>query len=338
MKNILLIILAINICLIQAQSAPTDTGLFIQAVTKTIPNPEDRTMDRVTVIYSEPIVGPNASPFAWATVEPSTVFTVYRLNAAGTGYDTITTALEAILSFTQCVNDSTYTFTMTNSVDLTPNDYININSQAGQIFNVQGNAPVADNKKAQVQIISKANLSPRLIVVPDPSKPTCKHETPGTFYLMNNPNARNWVRIDEAGIVFTFKISFSSETVTGSIKVFDEAGTMVNSASSQDLLASLSYNPNNPSSVFDYDIYWNGTRSDGDYVHPGLYTAELTCRAQGFPNPTILTQSFYMEKPASPVKSNACGTGYLVAFIPPIGFRLKRPLLKFFRRTSGRAV
>jgi hypothetical protein len=90
------------------------------------------------------------------------------------------------------------------------------------------------------------------------------------------------------------------------------------------------------SSGYDYDIYWNGTKSNGDLVHPGIYSAELKYRTQESPNTATLTGSFYMEKPASPVKGNLCGTGYLVAFIPPIGFRLKRPLLKFFRKSSGR--
>jgi hypothetical protein len=339
MKNVLLIILAANLCLIQAQSATTDTSLFIQAVTKTILNPEDRTQDRVTAYFSEPIMGPNGSPFAWSMLRPSTVLAVYRPNAAGTGYDTLYNVLDSIASFTQAVNDSTYTFNMTNGVDLTPNDYINIKVAAGQVFNAQGNAPVADNRKVKVQTIAENSLSHRLIVVPDPSKPTCTRETSGIFILENKPRARDWIRTDGAGIVFTFKISPSNESVTGSIKVLDEAGTVVNSASSRDMLASLNYNPNNILSTYDYDIYWNGTKSGGDYVHPGVYTAELTCSTQGSAHPTTLTQSFYMEKPDYfPVKSNSCGTGYLVAFIPPISFRLKRPLLKFFRKTSGRAA
>lgn len=66
-------------------TAKDGAGPVIWTVTKTINNPEDRTQDVVTVTFSEPIVGPKGSPFAWSTLEPSLVLTVYRLNAAGTG-------------------------------------------------------------------------------------------------------------------------------------------------------------------------------------------------------------------------------------------------------------
>jgi hypothetical protein len=90
----------------------------------------------------------------------------------------------------------------------------------------------------------------------------------------NNPNARDWVRTERAGTVITFQIapsSNSNETVTGFIKVFDEVGNLVNSASTQDALASVTYDPNDGGGAIDYDIYWNGSNQRGLRVAPGVY-------------------------------------------------------------------
>jgi hypothetical protein len=175
----------------------------------------------------------------------------------------------------------------------------------------------------------------QLLVVPNPSRPTCIREVPGALHITNQPNARNWIRQDAAGVVFTFRITPALFHFTqSSFQIFDSYGTSV--AVVDELIAIPASWNSADSSGYDYDIYWNGTKSNGDLVHPGIYSAELKYRTQESPNTATLTGSFYMEKPASPVKGNLCGTGYLVAFIPPIGFRLKRPLLKFFRKSSGR--
>src|SRR5271157_5203946 len=127
-------------------------GPVIWMVVKTINNPQDRKQDVVTVIFSEPIAGQGGSQFVWSTVKPSDVFSVYRLNAAQTGYDTLSTMLDSIVSFTQMVNDSTLRFSMTNGNDITTNDYMNIKVAAGQIFDARGNAPVFVNRKALVAV------------------------------------------------------------------------------------------------------------------------------------------------------------------------------------------
>jgi hypothetical protein len=177
----------------------------------------------------------------------------------------------------------------------------------------------------------------QLLVVPNPSSPTCVREVPGALHITHQPNARKWVRADEAGVIFTFKITPALINFTqSSFKIFDAYGTSV-AVTDETIALPAGWNSAD-SSAYDYDIYWNGTKSNGDLVHPGIYTAELKYRTQESPNPATLTGSFYMEKPSSPVKGNLCGTGYLLAFIPAIGFRLKRPLLKAFRKYSGKSL
>ena len=213
---------------INKKMANDGAGPVIWTVTKTIVNPEDRKQDVITVTFSEPITGPGGGQFAWSTVKPSDVLTVYKLNAAGTGYDTLYNALDSITSFAQVVNDSTVKFTMTNGNDITSSDYINIKSSAGQIFDTRGNAPVIDNRKAPVKLIGA--LPPRIIAVPNPSGPTFFHEQPGVLNFQNNPNARTWVRTERAGTVITFQLSrltSADERVEGNIVIYDAVGNLV---------------------------------------------------------------------------------------------------------------
>jgi hypothetical protein len=256
---------------INKKMANDGAGPVIWTVTKTINNPEDRKQDVVTVTFSEPITGPGGGQFAWSTVKPSDVLMVYRLNAAGTGYDTLYNALDSITSFAQVVNDSTIKFTMTNGKDITANDYMNIKTNAGQVFDAKGNAPVADNRKAPVKLIGA--LPPRIIAVPNPSGPTFVHEQPGVLNFQNNPDARNWVRKEHAGTVITFQLSritSADERVEGNIVIYDAVGNLVMSAHNDN---ALTFDPTKTtdSSAYVYDIYWNGSNGQGLKVAPGVY-------------------------------------------------------------------
>jgi hypothetical protein len=141
-------------------------GPVIWRVTKTIANIEDRKQDVVRVQFSEPIQGPNGSPFVFSQVKPETVLNVFRMDSGGS-FDTMQTLspmlapngmdLLYISSFSRLVDDSTLEFTMSNGRDLVPNDYININPFAKQIFDSRsrsgggiGVPPVLDNKKSRV--------------------------------------------------------------------------------------------------------------------------------------------------------------------------------------------
>ena len=247
-------------------------GPVIWTVTKTISNPENRKQDVVVVTFSEPITGPGGTPFSWATVKPSDVFTVYKLLPDGT-YDTIPMALDSIMSFAELVNDSTLKFTMANGVDITANDYMNIKAITGQVYDSKGNAPVSDNRKAPVKVVGA--LPPRIVAVPNPSGPTFVHQSPGVLNFENNPNARDWVRLEHAGTVITFQITppTSGETVDGTIIIYDAVGNRVTSAGPTNALASLKYDPSNLSSAYAYDIYWNGSNEQGLKVAPGVYRA-----------------------------------------------------------------
>jgi hypothetical protein len=251
-------------------------GPVIWRVIKTIYNAEDRRQDVVTVIFSEPIKGANETVFSASKVSPGSVLIVYKPSASGVGYDTIYNALEGISAFTRMVNDSTLEFSMLNGLDITWNNFVNINSLSGQIYDGKvggGNAPVVDNRKVQVQVVNA--LPAKVVAVPNPSGPTFAHTGegygPGQLYFKHEPKARDWVRRERAGTVLTFQIPSpqAGDTVEGYIKIYDVIGNFVIQAETKNALASLPYQSN--SSDVTYDIYWNGSNEKGMKVAPGVY-------------------------------------------------------------------
>jgi hypothetical protein len=150
-------------------------GPVIWMVVKTIANVSDRTQDVVSVIFSEPIQGPNGSPFTPATVKPSSVLVDCRRDTSGM-WDTAGSLLPSLAangtdslsinSFSRMVNDSTLEFIMSNGKDLTVGDYLNINASANLIYDSRarttggpGVAPVPANRKVRVIFLT----NPRVI-------------------------------------------------------------------------------------------------------------------------------------------------------------------------------
>ncbi len=192
------------------------------------------------------------------------------------------------------------------------------------------------NTKVPVEVID--DLPPRLFVAPSPFTPSCKYEKPGEFHLRNNPDASTWA-INGGGCLFRFNVNTGlGNTFEGSLKIFDSHGVTVAEA----LPDSIGWNNlgNFPdSAIIFFNVYWNGTYSGsgGDVVHEGTYTAQLHFRLPNLTEPIVLQEIFYVKKPSG-AKNNTCGTGYSLAFIPALGFKLRRPLkkalLKIFRRPS----
>ena len=184
----------------------------------------------------------------------------------------------------------------------------------------------------RIGVTVKAEEPTEILVVPNPSRPTESRVPPGEFYTSHSPDGRTWTKADSAGVIFTIRVIPGVMNFTeSSFKIFDSYGTVV--AARDDPIQIPASWVSTDSSAYNYDIYWNGSKPNGDFVHPGIYTATLTYAGGG----KTIAGTFFMEKPLVPVKSNACGTGYLIALIPPIGFRARRHFLRFFNDKNARA-
>ena len=266
-------------------------GPVIWTVTKTIGNTEDRTQDRVTVTFSEKIFDKDGVTFKLTNL-PGLVFTVWKRNSSG-GFDSVPGVLDSIMRFATLLNDSTLQFDMLNGKDLTSNEYLSISIDSQVTDQAHKNYPDDNNRKVPVYI--QPVPPDKIVPVPNPSKPTFVHSGqgygPGQLVFKNEPNARDWVRREGAGTVLTFQInppSDSTQTVHGSIKIFDVVGNLVNQANTDDVISSLNIDRSNLKSQYTYDIYWNGSNAKGTKVAAGIYgtIAYITYETPGKPNQT----------------------------------------------------
>ncbi|HUI91244.1 MAG TPA: hypothetical protein VLX68_03255, partial [Chitinivibrionales bacterium] len=177
--------------------------------------------------------------------------------------------------------------------DLTSNEYLSISIDSQVTDQAHKNYPDDNNRKVPVYI--QPVPPDKIVPVPNPSKPTFVHSGqgygPGQLVFKNEPNARDWVRREGAGTVLTFQItppSDSTQTVHGSIKIFDVVGNLVNEASTDDVISSLNVDRSNLKSQYTYDIYWNGSNEKGTKVAAGIYgtIAYVTYETPGKPNQT----------------------------------------------------
>jgi hypothetical protein len=173
------------------------------------------------------------------------------------------------------------------------------------------------------------NVGFGLVVVPNPSTATATREIPGVFHASDNPMARDWVREDQAGVVFTFNFVPDSQGIPITVRIFDSFNSTVVSASG--VLGNSSYAQN---SVVQANIYWNGTTSDGQLAHQGDYTVEIQCQFLGQTSPTIGQSSFYLTKPD--FGHSTCGGNYSIAFLPAIWLKSRKPLLRFSKSIRKR--
>lgn len=325
---------------IPATQCVDGAGPVVWSVVKTIVDPADRKKDVVWVTFSEPIRGPNASQFSYANEKPSELFIDLRKNADST-WDTVDMFSPnsfAIDSFSRMVGDSALEFKMSNGRDLTDADFLSINASANRIFDSRsvtgggaGVPPQRDNRKVQVSVIATA-FPDNILIIPNPSWPTNMRENAGYFYLTNNPNAIDWVRIDQSGIVIRFRVFVGADDSTRcGLKIFDSFGNEVATAEpfNGDYLRNVAALPSADVSdaEVNVDIYWNGTTTTlpVEFVHEGIYLAEFKFQRKNDASPTVLKQEFYMKK--TDVGHSTCGGNVSIAFLPAVWLRTRKPLL-----------
>jgi hypothetical protein len=256
-------------------------GPVIWSIVKTIGSPSDRTQDKVTVTFSEPI-GTNGNDFTLAT-PPEGVFKVWDMQVGVNGdttYTEVTGMFTGIAEFFKVENNGlSVSFYMSNGKDLTTRDYLSIVfDSTGRITDKNPplvNGPVADNQRVEVTVRSEP--AREILVVPNPSGPTFVRQQPGVLRLEHQPDARRWVRQDGAGTVMSFRIApASGEKVTGYLAIYDVIGNLVASADSTKSAGIIPPSwVSSDSSAYDYDIYWNGSNSKGTKVAAGVYQAML---------------------------------------------------------------
>ena len=245
-------------------------GPVVWSVTKSITSIGDRKQDLITVIMSEPIAFKNGDALT-ASIAPGRMFNVWTINNNG---DTVILAgfLDSITSMFKVVDPKTVQFYMGNGNDLTDRQLINLRSDTPAVADASPrlNQPVVTNQRVSVKM--NTSLPEIVLIVPNPSKPALNRERPGILLCSYNPQARDWVRIDQAGVLMTFKLmpfEGSSEKIKARLMIYDAIGNQVNSADNGDIIPPEWRS--GATTVHDMNLYWNGTNRQGMTVAAGLY-------------------------------------------------------------------
>jgi len=256
-------------------------GPVIWRVTKQRTTLSTRNEDEIIIEFSEPVWQSGARNLSTSDT-PSVIFYVWQGNDS-TGYTRIDSFLVNIDGFT-FISDEVVKFKTTNGVDLTSRHLVNIRTsldQSGSVYSFVkdktddglGNYPVVNNRKVRVVVVGP--VPKRVDPVPNPSKPNAKHVPPGEFYIKHEPQARQWVFQEKAGVILAIPLVIPDEKETKiriRIKIYDAVGNQVHSGVQEDILKSLRPSGDKDSlTLYDADIYWNGYSKKKMPVAPGVY-------------------------------------------------------------------
>jgi hypothetical protein len=194
------------------------------------------------------------------------------------------------------------------------------------------------NSLATSSDTSAATTLPKDITIfPNPSWPTNLREKAGYFFLTNYPLARDWARMDASGVVISFTVYIgAADSTTCGLKILDSYGTEVAVAdpfhgSFLRNIISESYSGTSDTQVT-IDMYWNGTTTSlpVEFLHEGMYLAQLTLQTKTDACPTVLEKEFYIKK--TDVGHSTCGGNCTIAFLPAIWIKTRKPLLHVIRK------
>jgi hypothetical protein len=250
-----------------------------------------RTEDRVTVSFSESVYKESTTVVLTQYQKPEELYNVFQKITTSAPYDTIFDMFDNVGEDSvqvTTVTDSFYIFIMGNGKDLSQSHYLNFKTTPPILTDSSGNYPNSNNRKVQV-VVTGPDECP-LEPFPNPAQPTdrriegeVKH---GEVYLTIQKDARNWVRQDKAGVVFSTWITLNSETANAGIKlyarIYDIVGNLVLAHTEENILELPRFESVKSGSGFNLDIYWHGYNEEGMQVAPGIYSVVVYIDSESY--------------------------------------------------------
>jgi hypothetical protein len=246
---------------------------------------DDRTHDTVIVTFSEPVKEIDGNHLNQQNTNPSAIFYVWRLDTTGSQHvfirDSMMLAgITDLRGGGQVSTDNTQVrFFMYNGQDLTNYNYFSIDTEINKyvVDDSRGNKPNANNQKVQVNV--HGAVGP---IIPAPNPATAYVGYPdnglGQFHAVENPNAPQWVDVQNGGhggamFLFTFQQpeKGSQVGVECQIKIYDLVGNLVQSDYNPDFYNSDKSEVLQSNGLVTSHIYWNCTNAKGMVVAAGVY-------------------------------------------------------------------
>ncbi len=262
-------------------------GPVIWNAAKQVSSAENRTRDRVTVSFSEPIASPQGNPFQQDNA-PALTLAAWR--ATDSEFILETLMLEDIERFAE-VDDRELVFYMENGRDLSADHFLNIRVAPPLLADRAGlNEPHEDNRKARVVIQGELG---DLVIGPNPMKPVNSH---GEKRLSSRDpdQAFRWAK-NEGGVILIAHIylpgatgdqdgNLDGYTIRGKLLIFDAAGNVVYLCENDNDLIPPRWR-NDPTYREGGNqrliLYWNGITKANKKAAPGLYRAALLLETPG---------------------------------------------------------
>lgn len=251
-------------------------GPVIWQVLKSIGEAEDRTEDRVKVVFSEKVLAGDGKSLR-IDARPGELFRVYERDMNGS-YRTVPGMLEGIGNLAAVTADSVVEFYMANGKDLAPRHFLNIDNSSGLTDKSEQKTEAhPDNLKVRVELVGPP--PDQLTSFPNPTVPDFSELSPGELYARHDRNARARVRNNGGGTVLTFAMTLPTadedQGVKAYLKIYDVVGNLVHSAEEPDLVGTIreATGGDELGSVFNVDMYWNISNAQGLPVAPGVYRA-----------------------------------------------------------------
>lgn len=226
--------------------------------------------DIVTIELSENIQGVNNSAFNYTQISPDSVFRVYYQNS---DKQFIEVKLFEGTKFENFDGNKTFQIRMTNNLDITNLNWVNIKYETEQIFDLKNNKPDIMNQKVQVDI---EGIEPIIEVGPNPFPPKSTDLSPGKIKLVHDQYA--FEKIGNGGTIFviTLPLPLDGSKVYISLKVYDVAGNVVNYSGRVDILEDLfnqgiTLSELQGASLFTLKYLWPGASRKGMRLSPGAY-------------------------------------------------------------------
>ena len=251
---------------VSADGAPP----VIWNVKKVISSTGDRTSDKVTVTFSEPIVRDDGGPLMFS-MSPETMFYVWVAR------DGDTVRVDSLFAGIQNITDfgaDHIVFFMTNGKDLNGNHLLSLKSDTLAAIGDGGmNVPAPNNQKVRVRV--EGDIGP-IFIGPNPMYPVFDHfESQLTHH--DPLTAYQWAKND-GGAVMTAEILLSDSAsdpdmkVTAAMLVFDAVGNLVYSAKNKDNIIPAAWLAGRQGGeVKQLVFYWNGITNDKRKAAPGIY-------------------------------------------------------------------
>lgn len=229
---------------------------------------KDPSKDLLTITLSEKVLHSETNAKFSPANRPDSIFNVWVINS-NNQFERVN-LFDNIAGFVSAT-DISFVIKMTNGIDITDKNYINIKDEYRLVIDQLRNFPSDNNIKRRVKIDP---IPGDAIPIPNPTYASFEHTGPGVLKMVNDEKAIEYAKEGKGTVIrVVLPAAIEGETVKGYWKIYDIAGNIVNTSHNDNILDETT-TAVRASNYYVY-LYWNGSNAKKMTVAPGIYKAVL---------------------------------------------------------------